>query len=145
MNNVSMPAAGTVAARPSLMSKSLGIVLVMSFAVGGPARGDDLADARTEMSQALLAQVDQYPAPITLPTRSAAPQHAAAPSAVQRGINQRAALGAGAREAEARHAQASSQAVIRQAQAATAAAAGQAQGQAAKKRASHPRSSPLTH
>ena len=100
---------------------------------GSTAWADDRAHA--EMAEALAAQADLHPAPLTLPVAAAAPRHAAAESAVKRGTDPRTAAEAARAEAN----QASSQALAHQAQAAAAAAAGQAQSQAAKDRAAHPR------
>jgi hypothetical protein len=108
-----------------------------------PARADTDADAHAEMAAALVAQADLQPAPLSLPSTAAAPRHAAASSAVKRGIGPRAAsevAGAAANQVSQRaQAQAATQALAHQAQAAAAAAAGQAQSQAAKERATHPR------
>lgn len=103
-----------------------------------------LADrAHDEMTEALIAQADLHPSPIQLPTTAQAPQHAAAQSAVKRGIGPQAA-NAQAHADEAR-AQGQANAAAHQAQAAANAAAGQAQAEAAKQRAmSHPHPHP-TH
>ena len=91
------------------------------------------------MAAALYAQADLQPTPLVLPVTAAAPRHAAAASAVQRGIKPRAANDA-ARAANQVSQRAEAQgAAAHQAQAAAAAAAGQAQSQAAKERASHQR------
>ncbi|HEX2685440.1 MAG TPA: hypothetical protein VHN14_02420 [Kofleriaceae bacterium] len=115
--------------------------LIGGFA--GPVRADADADPHAEMAAALMAQADLEPASLTLPSTAAAPRHAAAPSAVKRGIPSRATgeiAGVAANQVSQRaQAQATTQAVAHQAQAAAAAAAGQAQSQAAKERASHPR------
>jgi hypothetical protein len=103
-----------------------------------PVASADVADTRAEMAAALAAQADLHPSPVNLPSRAAAPQHAAAPSAVKRGLPSPAANDASARTAAQAQSQASSQALVHQAQAAAATAAGQAQAQAAKDRASHP-------
>lgn len=99
-------------------------------------------DAHAEMAAALISQADLQPTPLSLPTTAAAPRHAAANSAVKRGIAPRAseAAGAAANQVSQRaQAQAASQALAHQAQAAAAAAAGQAQSRAAKERATRPR------
>ena len=113
--------------------------------IGGlalPARAGADTDAHAEMAAALVAQADLQPAPLALPSTAAAPRRAAAPSAVKRGIEPRAAsdvAGAAANQVSQRaQAQAASQALAHQAQAAAATAAGQAQSQAAKERATHP-------
>jgi hypothetical protein len=96
-------------------------------------------DARAEMAAALVEQADLQPTPLSLPVTAAAPRHAAAASAVKRGIQPRVPVDA-ARAANQVTQRAEAQgAVAHQAQAAAAAAAGQAQAQAAKERASHPR------
>jgi hypothetical protein len=99
-------------------------------------------DAHAEMAAALAAQADLHPSPVNLPSRAAASQHAAARSAVKRGLPSPAATDASARTAAQAQSQASSQALVHQAQAAAASAAGQAQAQAAKDRASHPHPQP---
>lgn len=103
----------------------------------GTARADT---AHTEMAQALQAQADLHPGPARLPTTSAAPQHAAGPSAVKRGLPPGGASAAD--HANAAQGQGQSQtALANQARGQAAAAAGQAQAQAAKARAashSHP-------
>jgi hypothetical protein len=126
------------------MYRLVGIMIMLLLGVMGVrrARADDASDARVEMAAALQAQADLHPSPAALPIRSAAPQHAAAPSAIKRGLNQRAASEVGARAIEQAHAIGASQALVHQAQAAAAAAAGQAQGQAAKQRASRPHPTP---
>ncbi|HEY0993778.1 MAG TPA: hypothetical protein VGD80_42275 [Kofleriaceae bacterium] len=98
-------------------------------------------DAHAEMAAALAAQADLHPAPLALPVVSAAPLHAAASSAVKRGIPARSASGDAARGAAnaadraSRNAQGTpSQALAHRAQAAAAAAAGQAQSQRAMRR-----------
>lgn len=99
-------------------------------------------DVHAEMAAALIAQADLEPAPLALPTTAAAPRHAAANSAVKRGIAPRAsdAAGAAANQVSQRaQAQAASQSLAHQAQAAAATAAGQAQSRAAKERAIRPR------
>jgi len=106
-------------------------------------RGGD--DAHLEMAAALAAQIDLQPAPLVLPVAAAAPRHAAAASAVQRGTGargpsevSRATASAAAANRISQQAQGASQALAHQAQAAAAAAAGQAQSKAAKERSSHP-------
>jgi hypothetical protein len=116
--------------------------------IAGPTAWSDVAwadDPHAEMAAALAAQADVHPAPLVLPTAAAAPRHAAAASAVKRGIAPRgpgdvARTAASAANQVSLHAQAqaAAQAVAHQAQAAAAAAAGQAQSQAAKERATHP-------
>ena len=96
-------------------------------------------DPHAEMAVALAAQADLHPTPVSLPSRANAPKHAAAPSAVKRGI------AAPASDASARataQAQGQSEILAHQAQAAAAAAAGQAQAQAAKQRVGHPHPTP---
>jgi len=107
------------------------------FAVVGllGARAAHADDAHALMAEALAAQID-HPTPVHLPVTAKAPQHAAAQSAVKRGIAPQAAA-ATARADQAR-AQGQAQAAAHQAAAAAAAAAGQAQAQAAKERAAHP-------
>lgn len=98
---------------------------------------DDAAHA--EMAAALMAQADLHPSALSLPAVSAAPMHAAAASAVKRGIPAASRPGNAARNAASaadrasRNAQGQgpSQALAHQAQAAAAAAAGQAQSQRA--------------
>ncbi len=93
-------------------------------------------DPRAEMAAALAAQADLHPGPLMLPTQAKAPLHAAAQSAVRRGVTP--ADGARA-AAQAQSPQATSQALAHQAQSSAAAAAGQAQAQAAKQRVvTHP-------
>ncbi len=99
------------------------------------ARAAHADDAHAEMAAALAAQID-HPSPAHLPTTAQAPQHAAAQSAVKRGVGPQAAA-ATARADQAR-AQGQAEAAAHQAAAAAAAAAGQAQAQAAKDRAAHP-------
>jgi hypothetical protein len=119
----------------------LAVLLGMAGSTASAEAEDDRAHA--EMAAALVAQADLHPTPVSLPVMAAAPRHAAAASAVQRGTGARGAneaAGAVANQASERaQAQAGSQAVAHQAQAAAAAAAGQAQSQAAKERAAHPR------
>jgi hypothetical protein len=119
-----------------------------SLAWPGTASAD--GDPHAEMAAALAAQADLRPAPLVLPVAAAAPRHAAAASAVQRGSGSRAASdvartaasAADAADRVSQHAQgqAASQTLAHQAQAAAAAAAGQAQSQAAKERSTHPHS-----
>jgi hypothetical protein len=116
--------------------------------LGWPGAASADSDPHAEMAAALAAQADLQPAPLILPVTAAAPRHAAAASAVQRGTGSRGAsdvarTAASAAEAADRvsqhaQAQAASQALAHQAQAAAAAAAGQAQSQAAKERTTHP-------
>jgi len=115
------------------MRRFVWIVAVVGLWGAGTAHADD---AHAEMAAALAAQADLHPTPVQLPVTAKAPQHAAAPSAVKRGIGPQAAA-ATARADEAR-AQGQAQAAAHQAAAAAAAAAGQAQAQAAKDRAAHP-------
>ena len=114
-------------------------VLLVCF--GSTARAEDRAHA--EMAEALAAQADLHPTPLTLPSTAAAPRHAAAASAVKQGAGPRAvteAAGTAAHQASQRaQAQAQTQALAHQTQAAEAAAAEQVQSQAAKDRAAHPR------
>ena len=118
-------------------------ILVLAL-LGGSAPSvcaDADIDPHAEMAAALVAQADLQPTPLVLPVMAAAPRHAAATSAVKRGIAPRAsdAAGAAANQVSQRaQAQGASQAAAHQAQAAAAAAAGQAQSRAAKERASHP-------
>ena len=123
------------------MRHLLFISAFLGFLAAGTAYADD---AHAEMAAALIAQADLHPVPITLPKPSAAPRHAAAPSAVKRGSSPYAtAMPDNARAAAAQtqaqaQAQGTSEALAHQAQAAASAAAGQTQAQAAKDRASHP-------
>ena len=117
------------------------LVIATLLGLGTPARADD---AHAEMAAALAAQADLQPSPVALPTWSAAPRHAAAQSAVKRGITKRAvndsARAAASQVSRQAQAQGGSQVLVRQADAATAAAAGQAQAKAAKDRITpHPR------
>ena len=120
------------------MRMALFTALIGWFVATSPATAS-ADDAHAEMAVALAAQADLHPAPLTLPVVSAAPRHAAASSAVKRGIPARSAPGGAARGAAnaadraSRNAQgqAESQALAHQAQAAAAAAAGQAQSQRA--------------
>jgi len=115
-------------------------VLLVCF--GSTARAEDRAHA--EMMEALAAQADLHPMPLTLPSTAAAPRHAATASAVKQGAVPPAvteAAGIAASHASQRaQAQAAPQALAHQTQAAAAAAAEQAQSQAAKDRAAHPHS-----
>jgi len=114
--------------------------IIALVALAGTASADDAHD---EMVAALTAQADLHPTPLQLPTTSQAPQHAAAQSAVKRGIGPQSA-NAIAHANEAR-AQGQANAAAHQAQAAANAAAGQAQAEAAKQRAKdHPHPHP-TH
>jgi hypothetical protein len=116
------------------------LALIVSLLVAGTASADPAHD---EMAAALAAQIDA-PTPLALPTTAQAPQHAAAQSAVKRGIGARAA----AAQAHADEARAAGQAnaAALQAQAAANAAAGQAQAHAAKERAQqHPHPPHPTH
>jgi hypothetical protein len=127
------------------MCRTLSLAVLIgwfAFPLCANAESDDGAHA--EMAAALAAQADLQPTPLSLPITAAAPRHAAAQSAVKRGIGSRAAsdaAGVAANQVSQRaQAQAASQALAHQAQAAAAAAAGQAQSQAAKERATtHPR------
>jgi hypothetical protein len=113
------------------------LALIAALLVAGTAYADTAHD---EMAAALAAQIDA-PTPLTLPTKAQAPQHAAAQSAVKRGIGPQAAA-AQAHAGEAR-AQGQATAAAHQAQAAANAAAGQAQANEAKARAaSHPHPHP---
>ena len=114
------------------------IVGMLAFAATANAN-----DAHDEMAAALAAQADLHPAPLQLPTAAQAPRHAAAQSAVKRGIGPQAAQAiAHANEARA---QGQANAAAHRAQAAANAAAGQAQAEAAKQRAkAHPHPHP-TH
>jgi len=118
------------------MFRSLSIAVAVCLSAL-PSASADVADAHAEMAAALAAQADLHPSPVNLPSRAAAPQHAAAQSAVKRGLPSPAANDASARAASQAQAQASPQALVHQAQSAAAQAAGQAQAQAAKDRASH--------
>jgi hypothetical protein len=118
------------------------IAAVLGLAISGTASADELSAARAEMATALAAQVDLYPGPVTLPTVAAAPAHAAAPSAVRRGVDPRAAA-ASERAAQQLQVHGAVHAIAHQAEAAAATAAGQAQTQAAKQRVEHPR--PILH
>jgi hypothetical protein len=117
--------------------------LVASFVIASatPAFADDAATARVEMTAALEAQADVHPGPANLPVTAVAPRHAAAQSAVKRGVAPRG-VSEGARAAASQYAQqqarGTSQALAKQAQAAASSAAGQAEAQAAKQR-THPR------
>ena len=62
--------------------------IVALLALAGTANA---SDAHDEMAAALAAQADLHPAPLHLPTTAQAPQHAAAQSAVKRGIGPQAA------------------------------------------------------
>ena len=106
------------------------LALIAGLLVAGTAYADTAHD---EMAAALAAQIDAHPTPISLPTTAQAPQHAAAQSAVKRGIGPHAAA-AQAHADEAR-AQGQATAAAHQAQAAANAAAGQANAQAHKERA----------
>jgi hypothetical protein len=108
-----------------------------------PAPADN--DPHAEMAAALAAQADLQPIPLVLPLTAAAPRHAAAASAVKRGIGSRGASEVARTASDAANqasqhaqAQAGSQSLAHQAQAAAAAAAGEAQAKAAKERATHP-------
>jgi hypothetical protein len=116
--------------------------------IAGPTAWSGVAwagdDPHAEMAAALAAQADLSPTPLVLPVAAAAPRHAAAASAVKRGIGPRAASDVARTAATAANqvslhaqSQAASQALAHQAQAAASAAAGQAQSQAAKDRATH--------
>jgi len=120
--------------------RSFGIAFLLSLLMAGSA----MADAHGEMAAALAAQADLHPGPVALPTTAAARTHAAAPSAVKRGIDPRATASASA-QAVAQQAQkeGTTQALAHQAQAAAAAAAGQQQAAAAKQRVDHSR--PIPH
>jgi hypothetical protein len=114
------------------------LALIAALLVAGTAYADTAHD---EMAAALAAQIDAHPTPVSLPTTAQAPQHAAAQSAVKRGIGPQAAA-AQAHAGEAR-AQGQATAAAHQAQAAANAAAGQAQANEAKARAaSHPHPHP---
>jgi hypothetical protein len=114
------------------------LAVIAALLVAGAAHADTAHD---EMAAALAAQIDAHPTPIALPTKAQAPQHAAAQSAVKRGIGPQAAA-AQAHADEAR-AQGQATAAAHQAQAAANAAAGQAQAEAAKARAAqHPHPHP---
>lgn len=112
--------------------RTLLAALLGSLAIAGPTAWSASAsadDAHAEMAAALAAQADLQPAPLVLSTAAAAPRHAAAPSAVKRGVLPRAASDV-ARTADTAanqvslhaHTQAASQALAHQAQAAAASA-----------------------
>jgi hypothetical protein len=108
--------------------------LIALLAFVGTASADPAHD---EMAAALVAQIDAHPTPIALPSTAQAPRHAAAQSAVKRGIGPQAAEAQA--HADAARAEGQATAAAHQAQAAAAAAAGQAQAQAARQRAAqHP-------
>jgi len=95
-------------------------------------------DARSEMAEALAAQVDAHPIPAALPVANAASHVAQTPAAKH--IPAHAAVISGRRASEqAQQGQGPAAAALaHQAQAATMSAAGQAQAQAARERHSHP-------
>jgi hypothetical protein len=116
------------------------IAAVLGLITAGTAAADD---AHAEMAAALAAQADLHPSPVALPTTAAAPRQAAAPSAVRRGIDPRAAAMASARGAEQLQLHGAPHVLAHQVQAAAATAAGQAQAQAARQRVDRPR--PVPH
>jgi hypothetical protein len=131
--------------------RTLRLVALLGWfaSIAAPTAWSDAAsaedDPHAEMAAALAAQAELQPAPLVLPVTAAAPRHAAAASAVKRGLGSRAASDVARSAASAANqvslhaqAQAASQSLAHQAQAAAAAAAGQAQSQAAKERATHP-------
>jgi len=125
------------------MRRIFAIAAVLGLA-GAGVETADADDAHAEMAAALAAQADLHPSPVALPTRAAAPLHAAAPSAVKRGVDPRAAAAAAAaneRGAEQARVHAT-QSLAHQTQAAAAQAAGQTQAQAAKQRVDRPRPAP---
>jgi hypothetical protein len=140
--DVRLVGAGTLAALPREVSmRTFAIAFLLSYLLAGPAMADD---AHGEMAAALAAQADLHPGRVALPTTAAAPRHAAAPSAVKRGVDPRSSASSSALTlAHQAQREGTTQALAHQAQSAAAAAAGQQQATAAKQRVDHSR--PVPH
>jgi hypothetical protein len=115
------------------MRRLVFVATLVGLARVGAASPDD---ARTEMTAALISQVDTHPTPAVLPVATAASKLAQTPASKHVALQAAVVAGHAADQAQG---QSTAAALAHEAQAAAMSAAGQAQAQAARQRAAtHP-------